>query len=270
MPIVCIEARAAHRALTQRRPKTDAGDAEGLARLAQVGWFTEIRVKSLASHEQRAPLLARERLDGLQRDLANQIRGLLKPFGLLVGQVAKGRFAAQVRALLEGRPALQAAIEPLLAAAAALAEQQEALDRAVARQARAHPACRRLVGAPGVGPVTALAFVSVIDDPTRFASSQAVGAYLGLTPRRWQSGEVDCQGAIPRCGDRLLRHLLYEAANSLIGRLKRPCAPQSWAARLQAKGGAKKARAALARKLAVLLHKLWVTEARFDWRQAPA
>jgi transposase len=268
LPAVCIDARAAHGALKQRRSKTDRSDAEGLARLAQTGWFRVVHVRSRTSLEQRALLVARERLVRMQRDLLTQIRGLLKPFGLVLPRTTPRRLAARIEGWLDQAPALRPAIAALLAARAAVAAELERLDRLIVGHAAKDPVCRRLATIPGVGAITAACFTSVIDDPARFARADQVAAYLGLTPRRWQSGEVDRQGRISKAGNSMARHLLYEAANSLLGRLKRPCALRSWAQRLQDRVGGGKARVALARKLAVLMHKLWRREIDFEWRLA--
>ena len=268
LPAVCIDARAAHGALKQRRSKTDRGDAEGLARLAQTGWFKTVRLKSRASLERHALLAARERLVRIQRDLLNQIRGLVKPLGLVLPRTTPRRLEARVQAWLDEVPALRPAITALLAARSRVADELERLDRLLVRQAAADPACRRLTTIPGVGAITATCFVATIDDPGRFARADQVAAYLGLTPRRWQSGEVDRQGGISKAGNAMARHLLYEAANSLLARVKRSCALRSWALRLQERVGGKKARTALARKLAVLMHKLWRREQEFQWSPA--
>jgi len=268
LPAVCIDARAAHGALKQRRSKTDRGDAEGLARLAQTGWFKTVRLKSRASLERHALLAARERLVRIQRDLLNQIRGLVKPLGLVLPRTTPRRLEARVQAWLDEVPALRPAIMALLTARSRVADELERLDRLLVRQAAADPVCRRLTTIPGVGAITAACFVSVVDDPERFARADQVAAYLGLTPRRWQSGEVDRQGGISKAGNAMARHLLYEAANSLLARVKRSCPLQSWARRLQERVGGKKARTALARKLAVLMHKLWRREQEFQWSPA--
>jgi transposase len=270
LPAVCIDARAAHGALKQRRSKTDRGDAEGLARLAQTGWFKTVRVRSRASLERHALLAARERLVRIQRDLLNQVRGLVKPLGLVLPRTTPRQLEARILAWLDEMPGLRPAIMALLAARSRVAEELERLDRRLVRAAAADPACRRLTTIPGVGAITATCFVSVVDDPERFARADQVAAYLGLTPRRWQSGEVDWQGGISKAGNPMARHLLYEAANCLLARVKRPCALQSWALRLQERVGSKKARTALARKLAVLMHKLWRRQQEFDWRMAAA
>jgi transposase len=161
------------------------------------------------------------------------------------------------------RPAIMA----LLAARAAAADELERLDRLIVRRAGEDPVCRRLATIPGVGAVTAACFVSIVDDPERFGRSDQVAAYLGLTPRRRQSGEVDRRGGVSKTGNAMARHLLYEAANSLLARVKRPCALRDWGLRLQERQGGKKARTAVARKLAVLMHRLWRRQQDFDWRQ---
>ena len=268
LPALCIDARAAHGALKQKHSKTDRGDAEGLARLAQTGWFKVVRLRSRASLERHALLAARERLVRIQRDLMNQIRGLVKPLGLVLPRTTPRRLAARLEAWLDEAPGMRPAIAALLAARTRIADELERLDRLLVRRAATDPVCRRLTSIPGVGAITATCFVSVVDDPTRFARADQVAAYLGLTPRRWQSGEDDRQGGISRAGNAMARHLLYEAANSLLARVKRPCALQSWALRLQERLGGKQARTALARKLAVLMHKLWRRQQDFDWRPA--
>ena len=226
LPALCIDARAAHGALKQRHSKTDRGDAEGLARLAQTGWFKVVRLKSRASLERHALLVARERLVRIQRDLLSQVRGLVKPLGLVLPRTTPRRLTARIEAWLDEAPGMRPAIAALLAARTRIADELERLDRLLVRQAAADPVCRRLASIPGVGAITATCFMSVVDDPERFARADQVAAYLGLTPRRWQSGEVDRQGGISKAGNAMARHLLDEAANSLLARVraKRPAA----------------------------------------------
>jgi transposase len=225
-------------------------------------------VKSLDAHALRAKLAARAHLVASARDLANQLRGLLRCFGLLVGK-GKGRaFEGRVLELVADCAALQPVADALLAARRAVLAEVERLDRVLLREARHDTTCRRLMTVPGVGPITALAYQSTIEDPSRFGSSRDVGAYVGLVPRRHQSGEVDRTGRISKQGDALLRGYLYEAATVLISRLQRPCALQAWARQLAERIGVKKARVALARKLAVLLHHLWTREEDFRWTEA--
>ena len=135
-------------------------------------------------------------------------------------------------------------------------------------RAQSDAVCERLMSVPGVGPITALTFICSIEDPARFAHGCDVGAYAGLVPRRFQSGERDSQGHISRAGDGNLRHTLYEAANNLLSRVKKPFALQTWGKALAVTKGAKRARVAVARKLATLLHKLWSSNERFDWDAA--
>ena len=203
----------------------------------------------------------------IRRDLVNQLRGLLRGFGLRLGQVTTDRRLMMRLATLTGeRAQLARLVQPLLAVHAAAGRELEALDEQVAARAAADPVCRRLMTVPGVGGLTALAFVATVDDPRRFAKAAQAGAYLGLVPRQFQSGEVDIKGALLKRGDRMLRHLLYEAANSVLGRLKRDCGLRRWGLALQERLGAKRARVAVARKLAVLLHRLWQRDEEFRWQ----
>lgn len=267
VPAVIVDARRAKAALSCRLNKTDANDAEGLAQLARTGWYREVAAKRPQSRHARSLLLARRQLAKQRRDLENQVRALLRGFGLAVGTVARKGFEERVWQLVLREPALEAAIEPLLTVRRALEQQVKQLEGRIGTLAHACPDCTRLMTVPGVGPLTALAFVTAIDDPGRFARSASVGAYLGLTPRRHQSGEADWSGRISKHGDGLARHMLYEAANSLIARVRKWSAPKAWAARLVKKLGPKKARVALARKLAVILHRIWVDGTTFRWSQ---
>lgn len=265
VPALIVDARRAKAALSCRLNKTDANDAEGLAQLARTGWYREVSAKRPETRLVRSLLLARQQLAKQRRDLENQVRGLLRGFGLAVGTVARGRFEARVWALVEREPGLAAALGPLLQVRRSLELQVKELERRIGAEAKASPVCRRLMTVPGVGPMTALAFVTAIDDPARFARSVSVGAYLGLTPRRQQSGQMDWSGRISKQGDGLARHMLYEAANSLLSRVRKWSAPKAWAARLVKKIGPKKARVALARKLAVILHRIWLDGTSFRW-----
>lgn len=272
VPAVIVDARRAKAALSCRLNKTDANDAEGLAQLARTGWYREVAAKRPQTRLARSQLLARQQLAKQRRDLENQVRALLRGFGLAVGRVPRAGFEARVWELARRAPGLEAALEPLMAVRRALDEALGALEARVGRMARDCDVCRRLMTVPGVGPMTALAFITAIDDPARFARSASVGPYLGLTPRRHQSAEVAWSGRISKQGDRLARHMLYEAANSLLSRVKRWSAPKAWAARLVKRLGGKKARVALARKLAVILHRIWCDGTEFRWsaKQASA
>jgi Transposase and inactivated derivatives len=263
VPVVCVCSRHAKGVLRCRVNKNDANDAEGLAHLARTGWYREVYVKSADAHEIRAHLLARKQIAKARRDFENQIRAMLRAFDLKVGQVAKGGFERRVRHLLIQVPALQLPVDQLLASRRALLASQAELEREAKRLANADVRCELLQTMPGVGPLTALAFVAAMDGAERFSKSSSVGAYLGLTPRSHQSGDVSWTGRISKTGDGIARALLYEAANVLMVRLKADIPLKTWALEQADRVGGKKARVALARKMAVILHRMLVDNAPF-------
>ena len=265
LPVVCVDARHAHAALSVRMNKSDPNDARGLAELIRVGWYREVRVKSDDSQAIRSLLVARARLVSIRRDLENQVRSLLKEVGLLFPRAIRGPFRTKVQQLLDDDHVLRPIVAGLLAVHEQVEREQAAFDQRVRAQAKADETTRRLMSVPGVGVVTALAFRHTIDDPTRFRSAQTVGAYLGLTPRRKQSGEQDYNGRISKWGDRLLRTYLFEAASVLLHRTQRWSALKAWGTRLMKRVGAKKAKVAVARKIAVILHCIWTDGTSFDW-----
>ena len=264
LPVEVIDARQAHAVLKLQHNKTDAGDAELLAELGRSGFYRAVAVSSEAAREARILLKARTHLVRQRCDTENAIRGLLGSLGIRFPK-GSGKLAGRVHAALEDRPELAAIIGPLLSVVATLKRGIERLDQAVMSRAQAAPACRLLMSAPGVGPVTALGYVAAIDDPTRFAKSRAVGAYLGLTTRRFQSGEMDYSGRITKMGDAMLRSLLYEAANSFLTVVRKAHPLKDWARRIRRRKGHKKACVALARKLAVILHRMLITGEPFRW-----
>jgi transposase len=261
-----IDARQAHGVMKLQHNKTDAKDAFLLAEIARAGFCRAVSVGSEAAQARRILVKARRHLVRQRRATENAIRGFLGALGLRFAK-GSGKLAARVRAALEERPDLRPMIEPLLASAQALKEQIKRLDEAVLAEAKGSPACRLLMSVPGVGPITALAFAATIDDAGRFARSRNVGAYLGLTSRRHQSGEMDYSGRISKYGDSLLRSLLYEAANSLLSVVRKSHPLKDWARRLRKRSSHKKACVALARKLAVIMHRMLVTGEAFRWPQ---
>jgi transposase len=269
LPVICIDARHAKAVLKMQINKSDRNDAAGIARIMQTGWFKEVRVKDLDSHSVRALLASRALLVKIKRDLENQVRGLLKNLGLVIGRAKFNTFAKRAEELIEGRPELMAAVKPLLEARNAIEQQVDDLDRKVMRLAR-NTQVRRFMTAPGVGPITALCFLATIDDPTRFTRSRSVGAYAGLTTRRYASGEIDWTGRISKCGDKMLRSYLYEAANVLLTRVAKWSALKAWGVRLAKRSGLRKAKVAVARKLAVILHRMWIEGTEFSWSSKEA
>ena len=269
-PVICIDARHAKAVLKMQINKSDRNDAAGIARIMQTGWFKEVRVKDIDSHLVKALLVSRALLVKIKRDLENQIRGLLKNLGLVIGRAKFNVFAVRAEELIENRPELVAVIRPLLAARKAIEEQIGDLDRKVVKLARHDEQVRRFMTVPGVGPITALCFKATIDDPTRFKRSRSVGAYVGLTTRRHASGEVDWSGRISKCGDAMLRMYLFEAAGVLLTRVPKWSALKAWGMRLAKRNGLRKAKVAVARKLAVILHRMWIDQTEFNWSKKEA
>lgn len=259
-----IDARHAHAVLKLQRNKTDANDARLLAEISRSGFCRPVSVNSEAAQKHRMLIKARQHLVRQRRDTQNAIRGFLGALGIRFAK-GVGTLDGRVRAALTERPDLAAMIEPLVVSAEASRAQIKRLDAEVARQAKASAACRLLMTVPGVGPVTALAFAATIDDAGRFSRSRAVGAYLGLTSRRHQSGEMDYTGRISKQGDGLLRGLLYEAANSLLTIVRKAHPLKDWARRVRKRTSHKKACVALARKLAVILHRMLASGEVFRW-----
>jgi transposase len=270
LPVLLLETRRLRAATRSMPVKTDRGDARAIAQVVRAGWFRVVHVKSALSQEARALLTARKLLVGKLRDLDNGVRGLLRGFGMKVGRAGERAFPTRARELVEGRPGLEVAIEPLLRAREALLAERERLHRLVLAAARDEPVCRRLMTVPGVGPVTALTFCSAVDDPGRFSRSRALGAHFGLTPRRYQSGETDRTGHISKQGDGLARQALYEAANVLLTRTSRWSALKAWGMGIAERAGMRRAKVAVARKLAVVLHRMWRDGTEFRWSREVA
>ena len=264
-----IDARQAHAVMKLQHNKTDANDAVLLAEIARTGFCRPVSVNSEAAQVQRMLVKARTHLVRQRRDTENAIRGFLRALGIRFAK-GSGKLAGRVREALEERPDLKVMIEPLLASVEALKTQIKRLDEDVVLEARGSPACRLLMTVGGVGPITALAFAATIDDAARFAKSRAGGAYLGLTWRRFQSGEMDYSGRISKHGDAMLRSLLYEAANSMLTVVRRAHPLKDWARRIRKRSSHKKACVALARKLAVIMHRMLVTGEPFRWPQIEA
>ena len=265
LDVVCLDARHARAALKMQINKTDQNDADGLAQIMRTGWYRSVHVKSFEAHRARALLGARSQLVGMTTRLSNHIRGVLKTFGLLPGAMRGLPFDRRVEALLEDRADLAPIVQPMLAAWRQLREQIAVFDNAIRAIVRQSPSCRLLMSVPGIGALSVLAYVSTVEDPARFTRSRSVGAHLGLTPRQYQSGEIDRSGRISRCGDTLARTLMYEAAVVILARVKRASRLKDWALAIAKRSGMGKARVALARKLSVILHSVWRSGEPFRW-----
>jgi transposase len=262
---VLLETRHVKAALSAMTVKTDRRDARGIAQLLRLGWYRRVYAKSANAQEVRAMLTARKLMQSKLLDVESGIRGVLRGFGLKVGPISRGRFEMRILELVNGNTILEITIGSMLAARAALETEFKRLHRELLTLVRADPVCRQLMSVPGVGAIVAITFKSGVDDPTRFRRSRDVGPHFGLTPRKYQSGELDVTGSITKVGDRMVRTALYEAASVMLTRTVRFSPLKSWAMAVAARRGTKKARVALARKIAVILHRMWVDGTDFRW-----
>lgn len=262
--VVCMEARQVNAALSAMRNKTDRTDARGIAQILRSGWFSPVHMKSREAHAIRALLTCRKAIQRKCIDLGNEIRGLFRVFGLrLPPRVDQGSFDERVRAIIEADPDLSRALLPLLDARAVLYKTYRELDRRVKQSASRDEVCLRFMAIPGVGPVAALTFRAAVDNPSRFARSRTVAAHFGLTPRRYQSGEMDNPGRISKAGDPQVRTALYAAANAMMMRAVASSGIKSWGLRLVRRKGRRRAVVAVARKLAVVMHRMWTDGTEF-------
>lgn len=268
-PTVLMETRQVKGALKAMPIKTDRRDAEGIARLLQMGWFRPVHCKSISAQEMRALLSSRKAIQQAVSSLELSIRGVLRNFGLKMGQVAKGRFEQRVLELAEGNPMLEAAANPILSARRALRQELAGVEKLLRDHAKSDPVCRHLMTMPGVGVLVALSFKAAIDDPNRFSSSRDIGPWVGLTPRRAQSGERDIIGEITRAGDAGLRTALYQAATVMLNSA-RPNWLSAWAWAVAKRRGKKRATVALARRIGVVLHRMWQESTEFRFKRADA
>jgi transposase len=271
LPVVCVETRHMQALLkAQQINKSDRNDARGIAQMMRVGLFKPVHVKTLVAQEQRMLLTSRKLLQRKMLDVECDMRGTLRNFGLKVGVVSSGGFEARIRELVESFPRLAAIIEPLLTVRRVMRQQFAVLHKMLLDTVRHDPICRRLMTAPGVGVVVALTYRATIDQPQRFVHSRAVGAHVGLTPKRYQSGETDYDGRISKCGDTMLRTMLYEAAQSLLSHSRKWSWLKAWGMRVAQRRGRRRAIVAVARRLAVILHRMWVDGTDFRWSNGPA
>jgi transposase len=269
LPMVCLEAFHTRSALSAMRNKTDKADARGIAHIMHTGWFKEVHVKSEESYRLRLLLTQRRNLKRKFLDIENAIRHSIRTFGLKVGKVSRGHFETRVRELVVGDPLIAGLTDCMLRARAALWQEYLRLHKVVIAIVRRDELCRRFMRIPGVGPISALAFKTSIDDPHRFRRSKTVGAYLGLTSRRWQSGTtIDVQGHISKAGDGDVRHPLYEAANIMLTRFRGFSSLKAWGLKIAKKRGHQRACVAVARKLAVIMNAMWRDGSEFRFKEA--
>lgn len=264
-PAVCIESYKTSVFLAAQKMKTDRNDARGIAQMMRCGLYSEVHIKSDTSQRFKMLLNNRRFLVEQRVDIENQIRGTLKVFGLKVGPATDKQYEPRVRELIDGDGELEMAVSPLLELRAFGVERILVLEAMLATAARNDEVCRLLMTAPGIGPLTALLYKAVIDDPIRFKYSRDVPAQLGLVPRKFASGETDYNGGITKAGDMMLRHHLYRAAATLTQNSARPCKLKDWGRNLRKRSSYKSATVAVARKLSIILHRMWMDGTEFDW-----
>lgn len=265
LPVICVETRHIKAVLKAQVNKTDRNDARGIAQMMRVGLYRPVHVKTLASQKRRMLLTSRKLLQSKAIDIDNDLRGTLRNFGLKVGVVGKAGFEARIRELVEGHPDLAMIVESMLTVRKVLRQQLDVLHAQLLAVVRDDEVCRRLMTIPGVGPVVALTFRATVDVPARFKNSKTVGAAFGLAPRQNQSGERNQIGGISKCGDEMMRVMLYEAAQTMLTRSAKWSWLKAWAMKIAKHRGMKRAIVALARRLAVVMHRMWVDGTEFRW-----
>ena len=269
-PVICVETRHMRAALTAQINKTDRNDARGIAQMMRAGLYRPVHVKTLRSQKLRMLLTHRKLLQSKAIAIENDLRATLRNFGLKVGVVGTVKFEARIRELVENVSDLVVLVEPLLLVRRVLREQIGILHRRLLVIVRDDDVCRRLMTVPGVGPVVALTYRATVDVPARFRNSKSVGAVFGLTCSRYQSGQVDRNGRISRCGDEMMRAMLYEAAHIMLVRSIKWSWLKAWAMQIARRRGLKKAIVALARRLAAIMHRIWVDGTEFRWSRQEA
>lgn len=271
LAVELLETRHVRDAFSAMPVKSDRNDARGIAQLMRMGWFRPVHCKSIAAQELRAVLTARKLVQSKLHDIENSLRGILRGFGLKVGKTTARSFAGRIRELVAGQPNLEAIAQALLAVHTVLQREFRGFDKRVQMMARSHAQARLLMTTPAVGPIVALTYAGAIDDPTRFKSSKQTGAHFGLTPKKYQSGQTDYTGRISKIGDASVREALYQAAHVMLTKPVKGCsALKSWAMRIARRAGMRKAKVALARKLAVIMHRMLADASEFNAAAAAA
>jgi transposase len=271
LAVELLETRHVRDAFRAMPVKSDRNDARGIAQLMRLGWFRPVHCKSMDAQEVRAVLTARKLVQTKLLDVENSLRGILRGFGLKVGKTTGRSFAGRIRELVDGHPNLEAIGEALLSVHAVLQREFNAFERRVRAMARLNARTRLLMSTPAVGPIVALTYAAAIDDPARFKSSKQAGSHFGLTPKKYQSGETDRSGRISKIGDASVREALYQAAHVMLTKPVKDCSElKGWAMRIARRAGMNKAKVALARKLAVILHRMLANGTPFNPAAAAA
>lgn len=264
LAVELLETRHVRTALKTMPVKTDRKDARGIAELMRLGWFRPVHCKSISAQETRAILTARELVETKLHDVEMSLRGVLRGFGLKVGKTTASRFAQRIRELVTGHAQLEVLAESLLSIREVLLREFKTFEKRVRMMARQNEQARLLMSTTGVAAVISLTYVAAIDDPARFKNSKTVGAHFGMAPKKYQSGETDYNGRISKIGDASVRKALWQAAHVMLTRPVKASALKNWALRVAERKGMAKAKVALARKLAVVMHRMLVDNKPFD------
>jgi transposase len=269
LAVELLETRHVRNAFKIMPVKTDRKDAHGIAELMRLGWFRPVHCKSMEAQETRAMLTARKLVQKGLHEVEASLRGILRGFGLKVGKTTAVKFEARIKELVAGHPSLEALATSMLAVRAAQRHELNGFERRLRAMARRDTRAQLLMSTPGVGTIVSLTYACAIDDPARFKSSKIVGAHFGLTPTKYQSGETDRSGRISKIGDASVRAALYEAAHVILTKPVKGCtALKSWAMRIARRAGMNKAKVALARKLAVIMHRMLADGTPFTTQKA--
>jgi transposase len=269
LAVELLETRHVRNAFKIMPVKTDRKDAHGIAELMRLGWFRPVHCKSMEAQETRAMLTARKLVQKALHEVEMSLRGVLRGFGLKVGKVTPTQFEARIKELVAGHPSLEVIATSMLAVRATLRREFNGFEKRLRAIARSNTRARLLMSVPSVGTIVALTYAFAIDDPSRFKSSKTVGAHFGMTPTRYQSGETDRIGRISKIGDASVRAALYESAHIMLTKPVKGCtALKSWAMRIAKRAGMKKAKVALARKLAVIMHRMLADGTTFTTQSA--
>jgi transposase len=268
LPVICVDARHMASALSARINKNDKNDARGIAQMLRAGLYKEVQIKSDEGCHLKVVLGSRRQLVSIRQQLCGTVRGLLKIYGIKIKHRTEyKRFVIKVKESISSIDNFGfTAIDEMLGNILLLEKSIANLDSKLSSLVKEDKDCKNLMSIPGVGVITALTYKTTIDDPTRFDDSETVGAYMGLTPKQYASGEIDRHGRISKMGPKECRSMLYEAAQSLLVISKKKCKLKAWGLKLAKKKGMKKAIVAVARKLAVIMHRILIDKTEFSYQ----
>jgi transposase len=266
LPAICIESKQMATLIALKVNKTDRNDARLIADAMRCNLYKEVYHKKKESIEIGLLMGTRRTLIDIRTKLKNSIRGFLKAYGTRLGCVSHQKFPAVVRdTIKECEDSVKAAIEGLLKSFEEVCKNVENADKELEKTCKKDPVISLFESIPGVGTITALTYKAVIDDPYRFINPRDVGAYLGLTPNQYSSGETTRQGRISKCGDSELRMLLIECAIVMLTRTTGWTKLKAWGLKIMKRSGLNKAAAAVARKLAIIMLRMWQEGKTFIW-----